>query len=358
DSNLQLAVTRTLATLEDRAAVEPIAAMLQADILVNEARALADTRAFVQLDATVRAQEIIHAQLMKQAVPSPDAVAVPLHAHSLAPSPSLDPAFTKWFAKGDARLRAAVCAGQPVEATVPMQQLVARGLRDADASVRASCAEAAGRQLGRRRAHTVEKPLEKQLGKQLEAQLRDLVHDRDRLVRIRAYGSLAVALAPFARNHADYKGHRPDEQDVFVQAATDSDPEIRAAALSRYPGNTLRTLIDDPDPVVRAAAFTAWAQYTLFDPDDQSARTELAARLADDTAANVRLAAIPEITDDAILIKLAAGDTNDAASAALIRLAQLRGRAASTRDLMTALAKAPPASADRVRIALAWLLAP
>jgi hypothetical protein len=40
-----------------------------------------------------------------------------------------------------------------------------------------------------------------------------------------------------------------------------------------------------------------------------------------------------------------------------VRLVQHRGRATSEPELLERLAVAPPASADRVRIALAWLLA-
>ncbi|MBA3461885.1 MAG: hypothetical protein H0T46_18130, partial [Deltaproteobacteria bacterium] len=45
------------------------------------------------------------------------------------------------------------------------------------------------------------------------------------------------------------------------------------------------------------------------------------------------------------------------ATEALVALAQRRGRAAMTGPLLTQLAAAPAGSAERVRIALAWLLA-
>jgi hypothetical protein len=64
------------------------------------------------------------------------------------------------------------------------------------------------------------------------------------------------------------------------------------------------------------------------------------------------------LTSTDALARLAGDDSPEVATAALVRLTALRGRTVATPDLLARLAEAPPASLERVRIALAWLLAP
>jgi hypothetical protein len=71
----------------------------------------------------------------------------------------------------------------------------------------------------------------------------------------------------------------------------------------------------------------------------------------------VRLAAIVRLTDDAALAGLAADADPSVATAAAIRLVAVHGRAASTRALVERIAATPAGSAERVRAAVAWLLA-
>jgi hypothetical protein len=60
-----------------------------------------------------------------------------------------------------------------------------------------------------------------------------------------------------------------------------------------------------------------------------------------------------------VLARLAASDDSPVVrSEALVALAGRRGRAAAEAELLERLAAAPPASEERVRAALAWLLAP
>jgi hypothetical protein len=71
----------------------------------------------------------------------------------------------------------------------------------------------------------------------------------------------------------------------------------------------------------------------------------------------VRRAAADVIADPGALAGLAGDDSPEVATAALIRLTAVRGSAAMTGQLLDRLAEAPPASPERTRIALAWLLA-
>jgi hypothetical protein len=71
----------------------------------------------------------------------------------------------------------------------------------------------------------------------------------------------------------------------------------------------------------------------------------------------VRRAAITALDDPPVLAQLARDDSPEVASAALVRLTALRGRAALTSQLLEELAAAPAGSSERARIALAWLLA-
>ena len=77
-----------------------------------------------------------------------------------------------------------------------------------------------------------------------------------------------------------------------------------------------------------------------------------------DAAPQVRLAALGALDNDDALARLATTDDSpDVRTAATVQLAGRRGRAASEQRLLQRLAAAPPASAERVRVALAWLLA-
>jgi hypothetical protein len=72
----------------------------------------------------------------------------------------------------------------------------------------------------------------------------------------------------------------------------------------------------------------------------------------------VRRAAAAAIEEDAVLGRLARSDDDpDVRTAALVRIAARDGRAATADMLLERLADASPGSAERVRTALAWLLA-
>lgn len=135
--------------------------------------------------------------------------------------------------------------------------------------------------------------------------------------------------------------------DRGVHAASDPAPEVRAAAIASASESELRTLAGDPDPDVRAAAVAAMADKA----------PELSERAAADVAPQVRRAAITALTDEALLARLAKDVAPDVATEAQVRLAERQGRAAAATPLLGQLAGAPPGSAERVRIALSWLLA-
>jgi len=141
---------------------------------------------------------------------------------------------------------------------------------------------------------------------------------------------------------------------LAADLARDSDSAVRAAYAAAFdaPLADVRKLIEDREPEVRAAAWSTFAASSDAD------RARLAARAAGDPAAPVRLAALSAIDDDAVLTRLARSDDDpDVRTAALVRIAARGGRAASADLLLQRLADAPAGSGERVRTALAWLLA-
>jgi HEAT repeat protein len=290
----------TAGALGDEAAVPRLLDALPGDLGEQPAVAVAEARALVALGRGGDAARVIAAALPTSAA-----------AFAIAPTPSRVPALTAKFASYDAPTRAALCGALPV---------LAAGLRDADATVRASCADAAV-------AHA---------SSAIVARLIELARDRDRTVRAHAIAALAQ-LAP-----------------QRLPIVDDEAPSVRAAyalALAKLPARApaLHALASDRDADVRAAAWHALAVAHAGTGDADAA--------AADVSAAVRAAVVASLGDGAALAKLVADDAPDVRSAALIRLAQLRGRAATEPDLLARLAEAPPASAERVRIALAWLLA-
>lgn len=311
DTELRLAAIVAAGRLQDDGAIELLASQLPSDLPNYPRLALAETTALIELGRRERAATVI--RRMIEADPKAPMISA-LHAHALAPTPELAPKLVTWFARGDARTRAAVCSAVPADAA--QTTVIARGLRDPDATVRGICADAAAR-----------------LGKHADATIlrrtRDLIRDRDRLVRARAVAALAI-LDPRAR----------------IRAATDPAPEVRRAAVAAASELELRTLASDPDPDVRAAALE-----TLGDRAG-----ELAQRAVTDVAPQVRRAAIASVTDEDVLTRLASDDSPEVATDALVKLTTRRGRSAMATALTTQLGAAPAGSAERVRIALAYLL--
>jgi TonB family protein len=328
DTELRLAAIAAVAALGDRDAAGSLVSQLAVDLPEHARLALAETAALVALGRAADAAGAIRAMLDRDhASPHPLA----LQAFALAPVPELAPKLGGWLQSGDARTRAGVCsalAGLAPEVAAPS---ILRGLGDRDATVRATCARTAG-------ARAVPG------SPAIVAKLHALATDRDRSVRARAIAAL-VALDPASAVHA----------------ADDPAAEVRAAFATALAGTLpsmsdadLHVLIDDRDPDVRAAAWASLATAAAAPVD----RAQLAARAAKDSAQQVRRAALAALDDDDQLARIAAGDdAPEVRTEALVQLAGRRGRAAVTDLLLGQLAAAAPRSADRVRTALAWLLA-
>ena len=287
-AQLRVAAAHAVSALGDRAAVSLLAAV---DLRGEPTVALAALAALVELGHREDAMTLI-----ANALPQPTALA----ALALTPVPDARARLAGWFAHGDPRTRAAICAGRPDEG------LVRRGLADADATVRAACADA---------ATTV------------SARLLELATDRDQVVRAHAVTAIA-RLDP----KRDLRAHR------------DAAANVRAAAVASATPSELALLADDHDPDVRAAAVARLPAGAA------------SAKAAADPAPQVRLAVV-ELADDATLAKLARDDSPAVATAAAIAIAGRAGRVAATPHLLELLAASPPSSVERVRIALAWLLA-
>ncbi|MEO6776417.1 MAG: TonB family protein [Kofleriaceae bacterium] len=299
-SDAELRATAILAAgeLGDRAAGETIARQLAADLGERRRLALAETTALVQLGRTDDASAAIAARLPANArVPNP----IVLEASAPVPLGDLVARVTGWLAHGDATTRLAACAALAGETGAMALHALARALDDPDASVRASCAAAA--------AATPAKALAP-----LAAKLVALQRDRDGAVRANAL--VAVALVDPAH---------------LAAAADDSRAEVRAAY---------------------------WRALALRGGAEGAEGVDVHVGLRD-VAAEVRLAAVPLASDDALLRQLAAADdAPEVRTAALVALVRRAGRAGLTGPLLDAFGAARPASADRVRIARAWLLAP
>lgn len=326
DTELRLVAIEAALALEDSEAAPLILEQLPVDLPEHSRLALAETRALVGLGHASDAAGALQADLAATNPPHPNT----LQALAVAPVPAVAKRLADWMEHGDARTRFGVCAalgGQGADLA-----LLARGLRDPDATVRVACTDSArGRASDPKAASLVPR-------------IRELSRDRDRQVRAHALAAI-VALDP---THV-------------VSAADDPAAEVRAAfatalatALPSESETDLRTLIDDRDADVRAAAWASLVALAAAPPD----RTDLAAHAVHDTAPQVRLAALPALDVDDELVHLATSDDSpDVRTAATIQLAGRRGRAASEPVLLERLAVAPPASAERVRVALAWLLA-
>jgi hypothetical protein len=262
-----------------------------------------------------------------------------VRAHALrlaAASPQLATELVSKFDGGSAEQRAAWCfALRATDLSVAAPRL-ARGLKDGDARVRRECVDAVATQ----RSHH---PDDKQL-LALAPRIRDLAHDRDHLVRARAVAALILF----------------DLDLPVVRAADDPDREVREAYATEIAGHLTNaelradaiTLTKDRDPDVRAAA---WRAIATAPPDTVPAADVV--RAAADSSADVR-AAVARVAPEDILVKLVASDESGTVrTEALISLAQRRGRQAMDHDILERIASSPPGSVERVRAAMAWLLA-
>jgi len=325
DTELRLVAISTALALEDRDACPQLTKQLAVDLVDHPRLAPAEARALVALGHAADVAASLVQMLAHADPPNP----IALQVLAFAPTPALAGRLPGWLHHRDARVRAGACAAL---AGQPSWPLVAEGLRDPDASVRTACIDTVHARAADPKVATA------------LPRVRALVHDRDRTVRAHALAALVVLDAPH-----------------LVSAVDDPASEVRAAfasalatALPSEAQADLRTLIDDRDPEVRAAAWTSLVALAAAPAD----RATLALHAVRDAAPQVRLAALPAVDDDQALAQVAATDDSpDVRTSAIVLLAGRRGRAAIETDLLGRLAAAPTATAERVRIALAWLLA-
>lgn len=324
DADLRIAAIAAAAELNDAEAVPAILVQLRNNLADNPQLALAATRALVRLGRSNDAAIIIRRALVGDR-PNP----IALEAFAVAPSPGIEGKLDRWYARGTPRIRAAACSALAGIAPARASRKIRRGFSDRDATVRAACAATA--------VHLA--AASPGLADILADWLRPLVVDRDRGVRERAIEAI-VTLDP---------SHRLD-------ATSDPAPEVRAAyaraLATSHPD--LRALVTDRDPEVRAAAWTALTAKRTGAPD----MSQLAREAVTDASPQVRFAAVHSLDDAEVLARIAqTDDAPQVRTAGLVNLAAKRGRADIAQFLLGRFASAAPGSAERVRVALAWLLA-
>ncbi len=317
DLDVRRAAIGAVRRLDDDDAALILMEQLREDLRERAPLALAEAQALAEMSHTELVKPLLAGHLAND---PPNVTA--LRALAFAPIDELAPFLPSWLTRGTPRVRAAACAALAGYSRAVAAPLVLRGLGDRDATVRAACLEAA-----------IATPA-------IKKRVAELVKDRDSIVRARALaahvalgGKLDGALADAALN--------------------DRAIDVRVAfALAK--GVDARPLLDDRDPDVRAAAWAAFAAPAQAPPG----RSELAVRAATDPAPQVRRVAIRAIEDDDLLAKISTSDDDrDVRTTALLELARRRGRAGIADALLERLADAPPGSGERVRTALAWLLA-
>ena len=211
-----------------------------------------------------------------------------------------------------------------------------KGLDDRDATVRAACAHGAATAAA--------------AGKKNRTaywRLVELFKDRDN--RTRAGAVLAAIRIEPAKVGQELTPINKEKNPLVLAAY--------AEGLAVMPGNSgkppkkLVDLAGSTDVGVRAAAVRALAARS------EAEAKKLAAGMIVDPELPVRLAALTAIDDVATLESLSTDATAEVAAAAQVRRLVVLGRAASLREVVAAIAAAPAESAERVRVAAAWLRA-
>jgi HEAT repeat protein len=316
DKDLAVAAIAAVGELRDPAAGDALAHRLPNDLTEQRQLALAEAATLVRLGRTSEVSAAIG-----KALPNP----IALEAFARAPVEAALDKVRAALAHGSPSARGAACAGLAGVTFPAAVTALGGGLGDADASVRAACLAA-----------VFEAPpaVVARLAPRVVALQRD--HDRG----VRANAVIATSLLDPAH---------------LAHAVDDPASEVRAAyarALEHAEGwqAGLHTLIEDRDAGVRAAA---WHAYVI-----RGVPAEVPPSLGDPSA-EVRLAAVPAARDTEVLGRLAHSDEAPAVrSAALVELAHRMDRGALLTLLLQEFPLAQPATADRVRMARAWLLAP
>jgi TonB family protein len=355
DVELRRAALRAAAATGMRDVAFAVANQLRQDVRGDRTLALALAETLVALDAGEAVRTIATEELASAGRPNVTAVWL----LGLVGAPELGQALARWQRERDAALRTAVCAAAVMVHDDRGWKLFTRGLQDRDAAVRAACLASVAKRV-RLGTDDASPPLS------LRPRVNALLRDRDARVRASAVHAFVAMseLQPRDRGAASV----PD-------LASDPAAEVRAALaegigrLAVSHGHDvlwtrLLPLLSDGAPDVRAAAWDSVARLVLgppgrIDPDPLPVGfDELVRAGASDSAPQVRRAVVGVIGDEAVLHRLATTDEDASVKTrALVRLVGRRGRAASAGMILDRFANASPGSAERVRTALAWLLA-
>ena len=241
---------------------------------------------------------------------------------------------SKVVAKREPRTRAAACAvyGRAAGAgSAAAWGLLNTGIADADASVRAACALAAG--------SIATKSPDKRTIAALVARL----VDPD--LTVRAAAIVALAKLDRVRAARELKSFVGDADSVVLAALADA-----WGRLPKPPADRLRKLTRHVDAEVRVAAINSLVR--LGDPASLSE----AALHAGDASEAVRLAALHAVRAEEVLRELTRDQSPAVRGAADEALVALLGRAKTLTSRLEAVA-ADDDAASRVRLAASWLLA-
>jgi TonB family protein len=334
DVGQRAAAIDALAAIGDVEAATMLAMILQRDQGANAELTGAAGRGLARLGGQARLGEIVAAWFAEGKAGKTPAerarVWAALIAAGQAPVPGVIPDVNRMLGSKEPVVRAAACRalGAAVRVDAAAWKGLRKGITDADASVRATCvgaiAEAAAAGTTSRSTFW---------------QVAPLLKDRDE--RVRAAAVLAVIRL------------EPSRGSELAGVSRDKSPVVLASLAEAWVrmGNGAKTaeLLKHESPAVRQAAATA-----LLAGDDK-AKAMLAARV--DLEPALRVLALG-VTSDKSALEAASTDPDPSVrTAAAARLVTLRGRAETVADVATQVASAPPASAERVRLAGAWLSA-
>jgi HEAT repeat protein len=242
-------------------------------------------------------------------------------------SPALAQRVSKWAISRDPAVRGALCAAvarAKILASLRWE-ILGKGLDDRDGSTRAACTAALV-------------PLQQKPQPWMRMALSQLVDDRDQRVR-------AAAVAASMR----WAPTRLDGQ--LPRLVADLDPAVRASAVAalarRGDVAALRGLLADGDAGVRRTAALALALV------DGPAVRDAALR---DPDAKVRMVALEVRGDQSLALKLLANDESPEVRTE-VEVINVANHGETLQSGMVRLSGADAATLDRVRIAMAWLLA-
>jgi HEAT repeat protein len=369
-TDIRIAAMRASAAIGNHGVAYALGAQLPADLTVDRELARVEVDTLVTLDAEQATADTLRVALAKKPAP------IALYAAGGVAVPALAKRIATWSRTGDVRVRAAACAALESVADRIAWPALPRGIRDRDASVRASCLDAVSRRVDISLVgEESERSKLRGSGRiptgaaraALVRTLRETTRDRDASVRAAALGALG-----HLGSSSQLVG---DAIDTVPDLSADKVPAVRAAYARAVENVSLMRpteggrdrvlpLLDDGDPEVRAAAWSAFLvllrrPFDRIEADPPPADlSERLARALKDPSPHVRRAALEAVDDDAVLLRLAADDDDgEVRTRALVRFASRARRSGAADVLLRKIAASQAGTTDRVRAALAWHLA-